>query len=53
MKYVTDSEIRWEMDPLIPDLSVQGPKTVDTGLMDKYENKIFRIQDEIGFHRIG
>jgi hypothetical protein len=36
---------------LAPDLVVDGPREVDTGLVDLDGHSIVRLQDPIGFHR--
>jgi hypothetical protein len=37
--------------PLLPALSVDGQKQVDTGLVDRLGNAIMRVQNPIGFGR--
>jgi hypothetical protein len=37
--------------PLIPDLSVEGPKRVDTGLVNDKGDPIYRLPPPIGFGR--
>lgn len=56
MRYVIKSNqptSEWWMDqgPLIPALNVDGPKEVDTKLVDRHGNKIMRLQPPIGFGR--
>lgn len=41
----------WDTGPLIPDVRVDGPKEVDTGLVDRFGNSIMRVQAPIGFGR--
>lgn len=41
----------WSDDPLLPNLTVDGPKEVNTRLVDRFGNKIVRIQPPIGFGR--
>lgn len=36
---------------LAPDLVVDGPKEVRTGLIDALGHPIVRLQDPVGFHR--
>jgi hypothetical protein len=45
------AEDTWFTDPMVPPLYVDGEKQVDTGLVDRKGNRIFRLQDPIGFHR--
>lgn len=47
----TQSDGWWDLGPLLPNLSVDGPKEADTGLVDRFGNRIVRIQPPIGFGR--
>lgn len=38
-------------DPMIPSLTVDDAKRVDTGLTDDKGNPIYRLQEPIGFGR--
>lgn len=40
-----------DWNPLLPALTVDGEKQVDTGLVDAKGNSIVRLQEPIGFHR--
>lgn len=44
-------EDAWYHDPLHPELTVDGEKQVDTGLVDAKGNAIIRMQEPIGFGR--
>lgn len=41
----------YEDDPLLPNLSIDGPQLTDTGLLDKDGNVIYRTPPPIGFGR--
>jgi len=41
----------WDLDPMIPDLQVDGPNHHPTGLLDPYGLEIYRFQPPIGFGR--
>ena len=56
MPYVTrpraDDMPGWmENYPLLPTLTVDGPKEVNTGLVDRFGHTIMRVQAPIGFGR--
>lgn len=41
----------WDNGPMLPPVSVDGPASVSTGLIDRFGNPIERIQPPIGFGR--
>jgi hypothetical protein len=41
----------WVSDPMLPHISVDGEKQVDTGLVDAKGNPIVRLQGPIGFRK--
>lgn len=54
MRYVsktTSQEWITNDDPLLVQPTVDGPKEVDTRLVDRFGNQIVRIQPPIGFGR--
>jgi len=40
---------RWELDPLVPELSVPDHAPTDTGLVDKNGDPIMRAPNPMGF----
>lgn len=48
----TTQRAEWDdYAPMLPSLSVDGEKQVDTGLVDAKGNRIVRLQDPIGFRK--
>jgi hypothetical protein len=41
----------WVSDPMLPGVTVDGEKQVDTGLVDRHGNAIMRLQEPIGFRK--
>ncbi|WP_157783546.1 hypothetical protein [Rhizorhabdus wittichii] len=43
----------WDRGPLLPTVSVDDRREIDTGLIDHFGNAIMRVQPPIGFGRDG
>lgn len=41
----------WDQGPLVPQITVDGPARIDTGLVDRHGHAIERVQPPIGFGR--
>lgn len=46
-----NGELQYELEPLVVEPVVPGPKVTDTGLVDQFGNTIVRTQPPIGFGR--